>query len=631
MDMYRFVAVCENDSTSKQLTYTPENFEGVKINREFSFVPPYGFTPKFAVDTMRVIKDDAAFFTAKNVAFGYFLKMKLYVSKLNADGMTYSPLMTLVVNSETLSQTKDYIEFSVDVVNSSQNYFNTKSTPKKIPLTTYKSIPKTFYKINNVNLTAILEGSLDLGLVSFSKSNNKINIIHDDDLSLYEVGGYDSKYVIYQCVNGGTASVNINTAIIVDIFMSIGETPSGQVKVSCDLRSSSGVFKTEVWSSSRQITNIGQRFEFIYNEIKNVTFAAGDFLTFSISRVNVPSYVNVSLAQNNTAFTIKKITTITYPNKSIKSILLGDLFENLFGSIDYLDLKINNTDIFISSDAEVVNNTGTLTATPQDLVREISAMFGLVFNFGDEHTKIKKMDEYFTELYNSTRIVLNKYKDLQISNFETVYNSATIGVPKNETEEVIYMTPQQTKNTWRRYTYNENTYIGEFVDSFGDNFEIVCNKLSPDTEKVINRINAAATGNGQASNSNLYVVPLRNGTYCDMVSPLDMAKNNSPILALFFSHLEFVTDYIDYFLGLYENENLTPILEDEWLGYREWAYQKKLRPIVYEFTALLGEADFSEHFAEMVDFNGDTVDLFVYSSETTDKLGEIKCKGLVFK
>ena len=37
MDMYRFVAVCENDNTSKQLTYTPENFEGVKISQEFSF------------------------------------------------------------------------------------------------------------------------------------------------------------------------------------------------------------------------------------------------------------------------------------------------------------------------------------------------------------------------------------------------------------------------------------------------------------------------------------------------------------------------------------------------------------------------------------------------------------------
>ena len=59
--------------------------------------------------------------------------------------------------------------------------------------------------------------------------------------------------------------------------------------------------------------------------------------------------------------------------------------------------------------------------------------------------------------------------------------------------------------------------------------------------------------------------------------------------------------------------------------------KRHLHPIVYEFTALIGEADFSEHFAEMVDFNGDTVDLFVYSSETTDQLGEIKCKALVFK
>ena len=48
-----------------------------------------------------------------------------------------------------------------------------------------------------------------------------------------------------------------------------------------------------------------------------------------------------------------------------------------------------------------------------------------------------------------------------------------------------------------------------------------------------------------------------------------------------------------------------------------------LRPIVYEFTALIGEADFSEHFAEMVDFNGEIkrwIYLFIFSSETTDKL-----------
>src|SRR5574344_1196302 len=152
MELYRFVAICENDSTSKELTYTPENFEGVKISREFSFASPYGFTPKFAVDTMRVIKDGAAFFFAKNVAFGYFLKMKLYVSKLNADGMTYSPLMTLVVNSETLSQTKDYIEFSVDV-SYATNYFNDKKGKKILTLNQEKKPVVDFFRINKVNVS----------------------------------------------------------------------------------------------------------------------------------------------------------------------------------------------------------------------------------------------------------------------------------------------------------------------------------------------------------------------------------------------------------------------------------------------------------------------------------------------
>ena len=50
---------------------------------------------KICGDTMRVIKDDAAFpLIAKNMENGlvflnFWGKMKLYVKKLNADGMTY--------------------------------------------------------------------------------------------------------------------------------------------------------------------------------------------------------------------------------------------------------------------------------------------------------------------------------------------------------------------------------------------------------------------------------------------------------------------------------------------------------------------------------------------------------------
>ena len=232
MEMYRFVAVCENDSTSKQLTYTPENFEGVKINREFSFVPPYGFTPKFAVDSMRVIKDDAAFFIAKNVAFGYFLKMKLYVSKLNADGMTYSPLMTLVVNSETISQTKDYVEFSVDVLNSASSYFQKKSTKINLTLNVQKNILVDFYKVNNVsiNATSFVLGGSNTTLFPFIKSEG-VNIIHDEDVSLYDVLSYDSKNMIYQCVTGGNVTFYYNINVAVGASTQIDITPTGSITV----------------------------------------------------------------------------------------------------------------------------------------------------------------------------------------------------------------------------------------------------------------------------------------------------------------------------------------------------------------------------------------------------------------
>jgi len=97
---------------------------------------------------MRVIKDDAVWFNNKNTVFGYFLKLKLQVSKLNADGLTYSHFLNLVVNSDTIQKTKDYTKFSVDVVNAATDYFNTKSTIKNIPFNTFQSIAGNYQKMN---------------------------------------------------------------------------------------------------------------------------------------------------------------------------------------------------------------------------------------------------------------------------------------------------------------------------------------------------------------------------------------------------------------------------------------------------------------------------------------------------
>jgi hypothetical protein len=618
MDMYRFVAICENDSTSKQLTYTPENFEGVKINREFSFVPPYGFTPKFAVDTMRVIKDDAAFFIAKNVEFGYFLKLKLQVSKLNADGMTYSHFLNLVVNSDTIKKTKDYTEFSVDVVNAANDYFNTKSTIKNIPLNTYKDVEGDYPKMNNVNLNSISQPDLilDWSVIRFKESKWG-SVIYDDDLSLSDGDGENSA-IIYKSLTEGGSYINViaDGLVTVSVYTPVYAEPQGEVTFEI-----SGVY-----TDTKAVEENNQTITFEIKKDIFITLAKNAEIRANVIVRYLAQGAWAQMSQSKIDITIKKKTAIKYSKRPLNSIALNEVYANLLGNINYIDAP---ADAFITSDKEVVTNTGYLSVVPKDFIRETSTMLGLVFNFGSTETKIEKVNTYFDRIEANNRIIIENYKDLVISNFETVYNSCTIGVEKNVTENIVHYEPYQTKLSYKRFNYND-----EYVDSIGENMELVCTKLSADVEKIINRINDAATGNGQTSNDNFYFVPNRIGDYPDYLTPAEMADNHKAILALFFATGE-LDDLEDAtFLAAYDDDGVsssTSAIYYNLVGDPDFFNNKRLRPIVYEFTALIGEADFSEHMAQIVDFNGETVDLFVYSSETTDKLSEIKCKALVFK
>ena len=619
MDMYRFVAVCENDSTSKQLTYTPENFEGVKISQEFRFVPPYGFTPKFALDTMRVIKDDAAFFIAKNVAFGYFLKMKLYVSKLNADGFTYSPLTTLVLNPETIVRTFQFVEFSVDVLNSATNYFNTKSTKRNIPLLTPKSISGTYFKINNVSLnsTPYWRGCTLGNPITWEKSESN-NIIYDNDLSLYQILSYESDEVIYQCAAGGTIRLIYAVSFYgVATFNPPEIEARGTLSFALEVHDgTTGLLKSTIQQKVESIKK-GKFMIFDMVDEIDVILNAGDFIILNTIVDNVHTGTNFNM-DGDAGITVKKMTGIDYQKKQLFSISIADLFENLLGET----LFTPAVDTFITSDKYLVGNIKEVGIIPQDFIREISTMAGLVFNFGENTTKIYYLTDYFNKLNNSERIEILIYKDLQVSNYEQVYTSFVVGVEKFNTENNVYYFPFQKKLTF------EQKKVG------GDDLQLICTKLSADTERIINRLNEAAVGNNQTSNDNYYIVPLRsilsneNINISDFTTPREMAESHEEILSLFFGNYQQKT------AQMVDNDGVTNDLIFGGVSQHDdfnFNKAKHLRPIVYEFTALISEADFSEHFAEMVDFNGETVDLFVYSSETTDKLGEIKCKALVFK
>ncbi len=627
MDMYRFVAICENDNTSKQLTYTPENFEGVKINREFSFVPPYGFTPKFAVDTMRVIKDDAAFFNDKNTVFGYFLKLKLQVSKLNADGMTYSHFLNLVVNSDTIKKTKDYTEFSVDVVYAATDYFNTKSTKKSYDLDVENNTPEIF-KMNNVMLASVDDFNIrEEPFVRFADAGN--SVIYDSDTSLawgeHQELANSQIYTLNESPNA-LLSILVSARIYIEYDIDsvpIGERIAGK--------------KIEVAIAAGLLVTIPGVNYFVadYDEEKKAFIL--DFDTFYSTNLNqnesILMVANIT-AENRNLLTkrffklsvnVRKKTNIPFNKSYFNSKSLNNLFTEIFGNVSMPDF-----DLQITSDEELVGKTKKITFAAKDFIREMSIALGLVFNFSDTTTKIERLDSYFNRLNSNERIVIDNYKDLTISNYETAYSSVVFGIEKDKNKDVIYYSAFQKKMT--------------FIQSknYGDNLDLCLSKLNTNAETFINRIEIGSV-NGEKSNDKIYIGTLtaRSLSFINFVSvaydyltPRDILTNHSQILALYFQN--------------YGNETLT-LSDDDGLIYPAKSSfasggisqhddfiplptnEKHLRPIVYEFTALLDNVDFSEHMAQMVDFNGETVDLFVYSSETTDKLSEIKCKALVYK
>ena len=615
MDMYRFVAVCENDSTSKQLTYTPENFEGVKINREFSFVPPYGFTPKNAVDSMRVIKDDAAFFIAKNVAFGYFLKMKLYVSKLNADGMTYSLLMTLVVNSETISQTKDYVEFSVDV-SYATNYFNDKKGKKIITLNQEKTPVVDYYKMNkvNVSLERLNITPIATSIQPFFASG--YNMIYDGDTSLLPVLTFEGKNVIYRCSDTGQAYFYINLNVQIKVLNGDGGG-NPDISLILSVYDENGVLKSHVYSEFIPITQDEQIVSFVgsHNYIKQLD--EGDFVLMYFEQSDIPNIATFEVLSEDVNISIKKQTNQQIIVNPIKCISLNDIFVNLFG--DVTSLIAENT--YITSDYFLINKKDELSIIPESFLREASIGFGCCFNFNSEDVKIEYIDSYFERLYANDRIVIDTYKDLTIKNNEQIYSSLTFGCEKFDGDDSIYLFPFQKKLTFSQPKEN------------GDNLELVTQKLSFDAEKIVSRILQSEVYESNNTNDNYYCVPLRDGqsneniNISDYATPREMLMFSEPLLYLYFGN------YTNKTLQISDYDGIETALHHDLDEHSDIVLVNKrhLHPIVYEFTGLLGEADFSEHFAEMVDFNGDTVDLFVYSSETTDRLGEIKCKALVFK
>jgi len=533
--------------------------------------------------------------------------------------MTYSHFLNLVVNSETIKKTKDYTEFSVDI-SYATNYFNDKKGKKILTLNQEKTPIVDFYRMNkvNVSLESLNITPIANSIQSFFATGN--NIIYDGDTSLSPVLTFEGKNVIYRCSDTGQAYFYINLNVQVKVSNSSG-VGYPEVEFDLSIYDEKGDFKSHIYREYIHITQREQIVSFVgsHNYIKQL--AEGDFVLMYFGQEDLGSSATLEVLSQDINISIKKQTNHKIVVNPIKCISLNNIFANLFGDVT----SLISDQTYITSDYFLVNKKDELSIVPEAFLREASIGFGCCFNFNSENVKIEYINNYFERLYTNDRIAIDTYKDLTVKNNEKIYSSLTFGCEKFDGNGNIYLFPFQKKLTFLQSKEN------------GDNLEFVTQKLSFDAEKIVSRILQSNVSETNNTNDNYYCVPLRgddeaeaneNIEISDYATPRQMLMFHEPLLYLYFGNYTNKTLQISDYDGVDKSLIYNSVDEHSDIVL---VNKRHLNPIVYEFTALLDNVDFSEHMAQIVDFNGETVDLFVYSSETTDKLSEIKCKALVYK
>jgi hypothetical protein len=135
-----------------EFEYLPENFEGLKIAQSFSFVNPIGYTPKFSVETMRIIVGDKTKIDAIFDSFGLESDVEIEIYKLKSTGIGYDFLSKFAIDFESYEKFDVFSEFALKSVSTIDFYNNIKDVERQISLTESANLPDTQKYINYVSL-----------------------------------------------------------------------------------------------------------------------------------------------------------------------------------------------------------------------------------------------------------------------------------------------------------------------------------------------------------------------------------------------------------------------------------------------------------------------------------------------
>lgn len=621
MKLYKIIATCSNfsgDGNPRELVFLPENFHGVKIEQKFNKQNPIGYTPKYSIETMRIIKGDKAWTDAIYDVYGLQSVVIYDVYKLNSTGTDYVLNFSFAIDFESYVNKNSYSEFALKSISCIDTYNKIKSSPMNFTGATKITLPTTQNYINYVSLKKVLgvPNGDNTGYLDFEQ--NEDAKIYNDDTAMYyqfrncyEFGRGDSGVCDIAVRASGNLTIALNNSTSSTLYVRLCKNDYSTVILtlgSVDFVGNSKILQ----------------FDFEKTIIRNFTFDDGDVLFVSVECLDSNMVITNILGEANVEV---YVTTEVPANKyglSIYHLTSESVINQLFGS-DKTAIEADLKTIGVTSAQSILKRLNYISMTPKDFITDFCAATGAVVNFNIDGTvSFSKQDTYFNSLLNKDNAIqITKFKDVEISYDETLnFASVTVGAPQKEYNVLTYL------NDWNKtITFSQDREASE-------NLNLALVKFRSDYSAIIDFINKLSSTSTDSSTDLIMFDTLfterstEEGIIYDNFTPRDILENWRKFLEFCFYNFSKDTLVLSSDGGDSFNLQINGVNQfDDFVFTGNGA---RILPLKIEFTCLIQNVDFAEKILTL-NFKGTDIYIFVTEAQTTDKLIEQKVKGnLIF-
>lgn len=621
MKLYKIIATCSNysgEGNPRELVFLPENFHGVKIEQKFNKQNPIGYTPKYSIETMRIIKGDKAWTDAIYDVYGLQSVVIYDVYKLNSTATDYVLNFSFAIDFESYVKKNSYSEFALKSISCIDTYNKIKSSPMNFTGATKITLPTTQNYINYVSLKKVLgvPNGDNTGYLDFEQ--NEDAKIYNDDTAMYyqfrncyEFGRGDSGVCDIAVRASGNLTIALNNSTSSTLYVRLCKNDYPTVILtlgSVDFVGNSKILQ----------------FDFEKTIIRNFTFDDGDVLFVSVECLDSNMVITNILGEANVEVYVTTEVPANRYGLSIYHLTAESILNQLFGS-DKTAIEADLKTIGVTSAQSILKRLNYISMTPKDFITDFCAASGAVVNFNIDGTvSFSRQDTYFNSLLNKDNAVqVTKFKDVEISYDETLnFASVTVGMPQKEYNVLTYL------NDWNKtITFSQDREASE-------NLNLALVKFRSDYSAIIDFINKLSSTSTDSSTDLIMFDTLfterstEDGIIYDNFTPRDILENWRKFLEFCFYNFSKDTLVLSSDGGDSFNLQINGVNQfDDFVFSGNGA---RILPLKIEFTCLIQNVDFAEKILTL-NFKGTDIYIFVTEVQTTDKLIEQKIKGnLIF-